>query len=223
MPLFTMTLSNNLPVDLALVATMPFLATFGVAVLWAIPWFLTERGRLWLVLILGVPLAVAVVSWLWTPIYLNRALLPSVLAFMPIMAKFLVENRRTRWLWRGMTAFSLLLALVGMLRSGGNTQEGRDMQQFCAGADVIYNTGLSTAFISRYYVPDIQSYLAPTVRTDQGMKLADYALDALDFQIADNSTGPEWIKQFLEPGSFISTQRTYTNFYNIDYYRIFVS
>lgn len=241
LPLFSMTLTNSIPVDWAMFATASFLPVLGLSLLWAVPWILSKRGLLWLAVFAGVPLVAALVSLWWTPIYLHRALLPSVLLAVPVLAQFLMENRRARWLWRGLAGAGLALSVVGFFIPGqGRTTEGRDIAQFCAGADVIYNTGLTTQFIASYYAPEIASYLAPTAQTDQGMRLDDSALDALGFQVVGNplplgtdicalvihspfNEGPEWIKQFLEPGSFLMTNRIYTNYYNIDFYRIFVS
>lgn len=237
MPLFNMTLTNGIPTSLYMFGGIPFLTVMTLSIFINWRWLKSRPGVVWLALFFGVPFSVALVSWLWHPIYLHRALLPAILAIVPLIARFLVNERRGRILWTGATAFALILAILGFFAPGrSNTPEGRDMARFCAGTDAIYSTGVITAFIADFYVPGVPNYLAPTVIDDHGMHLKQYALDALDFQIVDDPTtlgsdvcilvldnpwtnGEPYISPYLK-GEFESDRIEYHGYHAISYYRI---
>lgn len=238
MPLFNMTLTNSIPMSLYMFAGVPFLTVMSLSVCINWRWLRTKPGIVWLALFFGVPFSVALVSWLWHPIYLHRALLPAVLAIVPIMGHFLVTAQRGRTLWLLSVMFALFLGIVGFFAPGrSNTPEGRDMARFCAGSDAIYSTGVITAFLADFYLPGVPNYLAPTVLDDQGMHLKQYALDALNFQIVDDPTaigddvcilvldnpwshGGQYVLPYLKPGEFKSDWIMYHVYYAISYFRI---
>lgn len=236
MPYFNMTLTNSIPTSLYIISGVPYLAVLTLAIVTKWKWILTRPGIAWLSLFLGVPFAVALVSAVWHPIYLHRALMPAVLAMIPPMGHFLTTARH-RPVWNLVLAVSLCLATLGFLAPGrSNTTEGRDIARFCAGTDAIYSTGVITAFLANFYVPGVPNYLAPTVIDDQGMHLKQYALDALNFQIVDDPTtigsdvcmlvldnpwaaGKQYILPYLR-GGFQSDWQMYHAYYAISYFRV---
>ncbi len=121
---------------------------YGVAVYrrWL---FGDARGRVLALAVLGVPLALAVIAWLWLPVYLTRALLPAGIGVALIWARLLVERPFSR-LFIGP---ALALALLSFYSpSLWRFDMGRTMDA-CQNAAGVYVTGIPAGLFAGYYLP----------------------------------------------------------------------
>lgn len=114
-------------------------------------WLLgNPRGRLVAVLIVGVPLALGLLSWLWAPVYLTRALLPVGLGAALLWAMLLVEQPISRLL----IGPAVALALVSFYTPGLGRFNMRAAIDACADAAGGYVTSIPAAMFASYYLPD---------------------------------------------------------------------
>jgi len=124
--------------------------------------------------ILGVPALAALVSVLWHPVYLPRALLPSTVLLALPVAETLTSLRT----WRLVVAAILPVALLTSLPDGGR-HNVRAWFDACAGKDYVYAIGTNTAMMASYYAS------APVVvwdgANDLNQWLSDDAKAALDW------------------------------------------
>lgn len=202
-PLASMTISGDIPLGLVLLSYTPWLCVMIAAFAWSRRWLVTRRGLVWLALFVGVPVSIAVVSWLWRPVYLHRALLPASLAVIPLVAQFLTNKAGLRRFWQGFAAVGLGIAFLGFLhpvQGHNNNRSGLDVVEHCAGADLIINTSLSLQFVSTYYLPHTQSLMTPAA-LDLNQQLPGDALQALGFEFGnlDDLSGDVCIIEVLTP------------------------
>lgn len=237
-PLGTMTITGYMPSGLVILTYTPLLAGLIAAVAWSRAWYRSKSGLAWAALTVGVPVSVALASWLWRPVYLHRALLPCVLAMMPVLARFLLEKRNLRGFWQIFVLGGLIVALIGYYHPDYlNRRTGPHIAQECAGANAIYNTSLTMQFYSTYYAPGIPSYLSPFAN-DLSQSLPDTALDSLGFEVAHstqlgqdvcivelvapfaNPDQVDAIRAKFPPRTYRSTGQTYTKVYSLIFHRL---
>lgn len=184
-PLFSMTVGTRIPEPfilqvLAIVLIITLLGLFSVR-----RWLFTTAGNLWLALCFGTPAIAAVVS-LFTPVYVDRAFLPSALAIPVVWAYLLTGTRKFE---RIAAAAVLIPALAISVHSYYvPDQEVRDdwrarLVEGCQDTQVIFNTSLSTYFISRYYTPE-REIIAWSGANDINLFLPEYVKQALGVEQA---------------------------------------
>lgn len=117
-------------------------------------WLSTRDGLIWIVLVLGAPSVAFVISLVWSPVYLARAFLASVMAVVVAWAwLFTRSNVGGRRSALACFAPAVLLCLGSSYVSTEHSRAdlAGAIARGCAGADVIYNTSVHMHIISSYY------------------------------------------------------------------------
>lgn len=154
-----MTLSTRLPEPYILPTYIPVLTLTFLSIYFGRRWLQTRRGMLYLALVVGVPGVVAVISWLWRPIFLTRALLPCALGLVVLWA-YLLTQSRVRFPAQFVTAAALGLALAGYFQPQTVRTPIREyLQQDCEGSKAAYYTGLPAQFMGAYYLDKLPALL----------------------------------------------------------------
>ena len=112
----------------------------------------SPRGRALAALAFGVPIALALVAWVWAPVYLTRALLPAGLASAVLWAMLLVELPIARL---GIGA-AIVLALTTFYQGDHIRFNMRAAVDVCADAVGVYATSIPAAMFAGYYLPDAE-------------------------------------------------------------------
>lgn len=182
-----------LPVFVTVITLTLFAVTFTFRrVAWDKRWtaivnidrFCLSRWFPLMALMIGVPLLVALVSALWYPIYLHRALLPCGLALVFFWAYALTHAP-----WRQIARVALIPVAVMVAVSMYNPTIGRahmrEMAQSCDGSDYVYATSIPAAMFASYYVTaplrtwsdagDLGYTLTPESKTEFGFINAETA------------------------------------------------
>ena len=186
-PLQTMTAGIRVPNQYLLHVTGAIVALTALS-LWTLrSYFHNEWGRMWLALVLGAPLLAAVVSFVWRPVYLDRAFLPNALLLTLPWAYFLTKinlgDRRTAL---AVIVPALAVAVVTYFNPAKYYDYGALISEGCQGTDMIFETKTAGRIISSYY-SDLPQVLW-TKANDQTQTLTDDAKDALGWrQVADIS------------------------------------
>lgn len=153
-PMFSMSMGTRMPESyVALVCGVVVGLTLWS--LWACRgWILSRNGIVWAGLALA-PGGIALASVLWRNVYLDRALLASVMAIVLAWAWALNNahrgDRRVAWIL-------LIPVLILSVSSFYDTDYRRAdirglLTNGCRGADTVYNTTVSAQFITSYYLP----------------------------------------------------------------------
>lgn len=115
--------------------------------------WIQKRGSVWLLIAVGVPVLLAIVSILWKPIYLSRALIAPALLLVVAWA---YAWPRVHWVWRGLLATAVILSWYGVLIDSPETFDTRDLKAFfaeCEGSDYVYVTTTNMAIQAIAYSP----------------------------------------------------------------------
>jgi len=186
-PLFELTVGVRVDegVLLQVLAAVLVLTLLGLLVLKR--WLFTTKGNLFFVLCFATPAIAAVVS-LWTPVYVNRAFLPSFLAIVIVWAYLITEGKG----FERIAAAAILVPVLAMAMSSyfAPTRDKRDdwsivLPAACGEAQTVYNTNLSTYMIARYYLPD-RDILLWSNANDISLFLPEKVKDALSIEQVDN-------------------------------------
>ncbi|MCC7207071.1 MAG: glycosyltransferase family 39 protein [Anaerolineae bacterium] len=156
-------------------------------------WLRTREGQLVLACLIAPPLLLALISWLWRPLFLPRALLPSAMLIPLLWAHWLARSSRPNR--RAMLAVLVPAVAAGVVAHFFPVfprENLRDRAAFVAQAaqpgEIVYFTGLHTAISLGYYLPDLPLYVHPdaadldqtlTERTQAVMGFRRAPLDAL--------------------------------------------
>jgi hypothetical protein len=170
------TLGSAYPPEIALFLLLPALAVLMLAVY-------RTRDNLLLLVGLGVPGAAAVLSVLWSPVWLPRAMLPVGAVLMLAVAIYF--QRRAALL-----VFSLVLMIATGFIASGESQRA-NMRKYVAtcGDAPIYTMSISNAVIARYYsAAPVYVYPSPA-NYDQW--LSGDALSALGIEPYDTYRLPD--------------------------------
>jgi len=160
-------------------------ASTMIAVIKAGRWLISRSGLVILAAVFGVPALIAVISVVYRPVYLARAMIPSAMLLAVLWA----------WLWRlnpynrrvAVTALGLCLfiSLVGLYNgTKPRTDTLKIIQPIIDGwqdGDVIYHTQVHTALNASYYLdmpyvveplpPSLTLNLSQQTRTAMGFKM----------------------------------------------------
>jgi hypothetical protein len=150
-PALTMTMGIRQPGHLLIPVYAPSIGMSLIGVFMARRWLAgSVSGRVLAVVTFGIPALVALVSVLWAPVYLHRALLPCVVGLVILWAIALDKQPR----WGLLLAPAIALAIAGTYAPEiERPNAGPIFEQACAGADAIYATGVPAALYASHYLP----------------------------------------------------------------------
>lgn len=141
-------------------------------------WLVSSKGLTLLGVIVGVPLIISLISFVWRPIYLTRALLPCAVLSIVLWSMLLENQSSLRNFYRTIFIPGLIIATV---ISGLNGVDN-DIRSFfteCEGVDYVFATSPATGIMALYYAP------APvrlwTQANNNNQYLTDDAKDAWGF------------------------------------------
>jgi uncharacterized membrane protein len=196
-PLPAMTMGVRLPAELQMhvYAVAIALSVIGFIVSWQ--WLRTKQGLLVLTTVIGVPLALGLISILWRSIYLPRALLPSAMGLLLIWAYCLLHlsppNRRVAW---AVTAPMLALAIIAHYYPASKRESIPAMlapvESGWEPGDVTYYISIDSAILYQHYLgrdyalfpeaTDLNQSL--TAETKRAMGMIELPFDTLPYKRA---------------------------------------
>ncbi len=180
-PVADMTVTARLPESFVLHTYTVVMALTVVSLVVARRWLLTRPGGLLLALVVGVPVAVALASVLWRPVYLTRSLLPCALLLTIFWSRLLVVSHLARWF----AVVALVVGLVGIYSPDAARMPIESYLQDCAGADAVYVVNTSAHFLASYYLPDM-SLFAWSESDDLNQALPVSAKQAFGFRLVNS-------------------------------------
>lgn len=131
-----------------------YLAVFVILLIAAVTlrrWLKSSQGILYLALVVGVPCAVALVSILWRPVYLTRALLPCGVGLVVLWAYLLIHSP-ARGALRIVSAAVLITGVISFSMPSLARTNIRAMLRACVGSEYAYATSIPAAMFMSYYV-----------------------------------------------------------------------
>jgi hypothetical protein len=185
MPFIELTIGTRIDADLGMLLMVVAFGISGLSVLFSWRWLTAAPGRLLALMVFGVPGVVALLSAVWSNVYLPRAFLGSAVGLCILWARLLVESergdRRALLAWTGQV---ILIPLVAYYIAPGR-HDMRSLARACNGADVVYSTTVSGAFMAAYHVPDLP--LAVWARAGDGnQELPSETLEAFGWALVSN-------------------------------------
>lgn len=199
-PLAEMTAIMDLPVPLVVPVTWLLFAITVISLIEIAPWALTrsntKNAGVWLVVALGVPVALAVVSYMWTPVYLPRALLPAALLYVILWAHTMTE-RPASMIVTPAVAVLVIVSAAGYFTS---PQEYKvDLGVLLDDCDSVYYTSTAIAIAGRYY--NDSDFYVWAGANDLNQTLQPAAKQAIGFVEGTPERGRWCIIQSLTPAS----------------------
>jgi hypothetical protein len=206
-PLLTVTTGSRVPNEmLGIISgiTMGFM-------IWAISsqwrWIIRRENWLWAFVAIGAPAGLAVASALWHNVYIERALLPSVMMLCVLWANALVNgqqgNRRVAYI--GLIP-ALLVALVCFYRDDMSRPATGDMiARACQKADVVYNTSVAAEFLTAAYVSPMPAIWP--LANDLNQTLPDSAKNAMGWTQDNFDALPKGIVCIVDVDSLLASGR----------------
>jgi hypothetical protein len=177
-------------------------------------WLTSKQGVVWVTLVFIPPMSAALLSYLVTPIYIDRAFIPSVMV-IPVIWSHLLTHVKQHVTIPARVVFvpMLLIALASYYFSDKNGRQDWSslLDTGCGNAQTVYNTSLTTYFISRYYLPDREIYVWDR-SGDRNLFLPDTTVTALDIRLV--STIPTGEVCLLDIDTWLSREdeRDYRDF-----------
>lgn len=155
---------------------------------WALRrWALTPKGLILIGVTVGAPGLLLVASWLWRPVYLARALLPSITLLMLVWAYALIHlSQEARSLARGLVGASLALGLVGYYTTGARdpiSEWADHIKEAWQQGDVIYHTSITGALLMGHYLQGLPYAMRPYT-SDLNQSLSEETKAAMGFEIS---------------------------------------
>lgn len=191
-PLFSMTIGPRITETLLLQSMGVVFIITVLAFSVRLKWMFTTKGNLWIVLVMGTPLVAALVSFI-TPVYVDRAFIPSMLAVPILWAWLLTERRRYERIAASLLIVPLLaIALFSYYAPDRSIRpDWRSLlTEGCADTPVIFNTSLSTYMLARYYLPDAR-VIAWSGANDINLFFPESTKQALGIEQADSPPSGE--------------------------------
>jgi hypothetical protein len=145
-----------------------------------------RKDRALLLIALGVPLALIVVSLLWQNIYLHRAMLPSTILLTALGWAGLLSSNLYAANARAirLAVYPVLIVAMTAMYFDPRTDIRAELRQICQDADIIYNTSVENQFLTRYYMPDMPSVIWQDARVYRSQSIRDEALYVFGWQRA---------------------------------------
>lgn len=210
-----MTIGKKLLEPLIIVTFIPTL----MLTFWSFATVKLLQSRTWMpliVLALGIPLAVALVSALWRPVYISRAFLPGGVALLILWAILLARSHAHPFLLPALAGV-LLLALFSFYQPDMGRIDNRAITAPCRDADLdfVYATSIPAAMISSYYVPaplyvwsgagtDLNQQMSIQVQADFGFQVVDTPPQG-DFCIFALLTPNTTVAEIAEVGQLLTS------------------
>lgn len=199
-PLLTMTVGRKIAEWSVLPVYVIVIVMILMSLWWCRRWVHWDDGKLLFGFMFGVPALVALTSFGWRNVYLDRGLLPCVMVLVILWANTLVYHPR-RKLLTALTGMALGVGMVGYISADANTRQPVQpvLALGCAGADAIYTTGIPAALFSSYYLP--QSVTLWPAANDMNQTLPLSAKQAFGWNLSsfDRMTGTVCIVAFTTP------------------------
>ncbi len=117
-------------------------------------WLKSRPGTVYLSLIVGVPLTLALVSLVWKPVYLTRALLPCGIGLVIVWA-YALQCSPAQNLLRVISVGVVGVSLVCFYLPSSSRADLRGFLSYCSGASASYATSIPAAMFLGYYRPDV--------------------------------------------------------------------
>lgn len=190
------TLSNRVLPELLFWLYGLFIALLLLS-LWTGRKLINFKWVVWAALVAGVPAVLALLSVLWRPVYLQRALLAPGLALTIPLAVMLVHRRPARLAMGAL----IVLALIGYFHPDVMRIDLRLYFAPCGSADNILFTSPSTAIQGQMYAPQAVPQYLWSQANDLSQTLPADAKTALGLESADLSqlSGTVCIPVFYNP------------------------
>lgn len=185
-PLFSMTIGTRITEPLLLQSLAVVLIITVLALVIRFKWLFTTNGLLWGVLAFGTPFIAALIS-LITPVYVDRAFIPSMLA-IPIVWAYLL-TQRTKVERIAATVLIVPVLAISLFSyyapDRGIRPDWRTLlTEGCGDTPIIFNSSLSTYMLARYYLPharviawsganDINLFFPESTKQALGIEQAD--------------------------------------------------
>lgn len=181
---YTMWFGGRLPVgfQIVMIPTVFFLLIISMVSTWGKVFY---RGWYLQAVIFGAPLTVWIISALWRPVFLPRAMLISALLCVIPVAFFMVQSfGRPARLLRYTVAVSLALGLVFYYRPSEPRSAARDATQLAVQpGEAVYFSSIAVAILYSYYLPGVNIYIDPNAG-DLNQQLKPDAVRLMGFQRA---------------------------------------
>lgn len=148
---------------------------------YSLKWLNSNRGRVYLLMVLGAPALIALVSVVWHNVYIDRALLASSLGLSIVWSRLFTQAYKGDRLAVTIAIAPLLvLGLVAYYNPGDYRIDARtSLPAACQGTDTAYTTTTSTAMIAHYYLPHVVVWPGAN---DLNQQLPSQAKTALGWQ-----------------------------------------
>lgn len=154
-PLLTVTTGHRIP-DSALGMTSGVMIALT---LWALGsqwrWIIRRENWIWGILAVGAPVGLATASALWHNVYLERALLSSIMAFCILWARGLVEGERgnRRVMYVALVPTLIVANLYFHVPEFSRPPIGAQIAKACENSDATFITSVAGEFVTSYYLP----------------------------------------------------------------------
>jgi hypothetical protein len=199
------TLGNSFPPSVALLLFLPVLAVLLLALV-------RTREKLLLIVVVGVPGAAAVLSVLWSPVWLPRAMLP-VGAVLLLAVALHFQQRAALYV------ITLVLMIgTGYIAAGESTRANMREYVAACGDAPIYTMSISNAIIARYY-SSAPVYVYPSpANYDQW--LSPDALKAVGVEPYDTKRlPPDWCLFVVDTPAMSFEQRSVASLLRAGHYQ----
>jgi hypothetical protein len=163
------TVGVNMPDLFVLPVYVPLLAVTLLALWHCRRWLTSKRGLFYIALAFGAPALLSLACWVWKPVYVSRALLPSGVALAILWAIYITRHGKNAW-W--LTGTALMLSVMGFFVTA--SKEPIESYLTCAPADMAYYTDNVAWFYGNYYLDmpglvwkdtnDLNQYLSDDIK-----------------------------------------------------------
>ncbi|MBZ0282084.1 MAG: glycosyltransferase family 39 protein [Anaerolineae bacterium] len=178
------TVYTKIPEGLLLPVTGGVIGLSVLSAIFALRWLLSRGGRVYLAMVLGAPLLIALVSAFWHNVFIERAVLASVLGMSIIWARLLTLGYKgDKRAVAGAVAPMLLLCFALYYHPAMSRFDARNLAKACQNTDVAFTTTTAAGFITHYYLPhvvvwseanDLNQQLPPEAKTALGWQQSSF-------------------------------------------------
>jgi len=177
------TVYTKIPSDLLLPITGGVIGLSTLSVVFSLRWLLSGRGMVYLVMVLGAPVLIALVSTFWHNVFIERAVLASMLGMSIIWARLLtLSYKGDKRAVAGVVAPMLVLCLALYYNPELARFDARKLSRACQTTSVAFVTTTAAGFISNYYLPNVVVW---SEANDLNQQLPPEAKAALGWQQGD--------------------------------------
>lgn len=184
------------------VAAPVFVGVIAITMIATIHWrWYLRDGFTLLALVVGVPLLLALISWLWQPVFLMRALLPVGCGLAIVWVHTAAESR----LLQTVLTSCAVLGIVGIYDTP-RAMDYRAALATCSRADSVYYVDVPAAFIGTYHLPDM-NYRLWLPANDLNQSLTPTGKAAFQFQLGYFGEIPGTVCVVASDNYLVSTEQ----------------